>query len=320
MKKIISFLAISSALCLTFLPHPGDARGRLVELPVNTKDNSTTQFKLNAQKIGLESARSSILTGVGAQWMLQNPELIPLSQSKTALNAAKDRQYFLLALPLNIRKGSSYVKVTVKLVQADAAIDGIPNTADLRIESMFPTHQYLADQFQHTLVFGAELDPTFSGFGAGNLSVNSSYSDAYALDVPRIVGTMDSANLTAQWEFFKAKRQAIDPGTITTFLLLSMPAVSTDFGESTILPPLMGPISLTVAQYLSPKQTDPKDRVGVWNRLMAARELKDYITIHEDSLPATSVQFLNNLLGTEDKSCTAITPSRRFTITVSPQN
>lgn len=319
MKKIALFWAIGTTISLSSLPHPSDARGQVVELPFTTKESSTIQFKLNARKIGTETARSSKLTGVGAQWMLQNPELISLSQGNSTLSAAKDRQYFLLALPLNIRNGSRYIKVTVKLVAADAAIDGLPNTADLRIESIFPVHQYLADQFQHQLALGAELEPTFSGFGAGSLSVNSTYSDAYELDFPRIVGTIDSANLTAQWEFFKAKGQSIDPGTVTNFLLLSLPTVATAPNQTRALP-FEGPISLTVAQYLSPKQEDPKDRVGVWNKLTASRELKDYITIHQDSLPAASVQLLNHLLGAQDMSQAASKPTGKFTITVSPQN
>jgi hypothetical protein len=318
MKAMTMFWSISAATFFSFWQHQSDAKGKVVDLPATPRECSTIQFKLNARKIGKDVARSSDRIGVGARWLLQDPELIPLS-SGTCLSAAKDRQYFLLALPLNIKRGSGYVKVTVKLVAADAAIDGLPNTADLRIESMFPVHQYLADQFQHQLAFGAQLEPTFSGFGAGSLSVNSSFSHAYELDVPRIVGTLDSANLTAQWEFFKAKGQAIDPGTVTTFLLLSMPVVSSGAEQTRALPTFRGPISLTVAQYVSPKQTDPKDRVGVWNKLTATRALQDYLLLHEDSLPAASVQLVNNLLGAKDMTRSSVAPSK-FTITVSPQH
>jgi hypothetical protein len=105
MKAMTMFWSINAATFFSLCQHHSEAKDKVVDLPATPKECSTIQFKLNARKIGKDVASSSDRIGVGARWLLQDPELIPLS-SGTCLSAAKDRQYFLLALPLNIRKGS----------------------------------------------------------------------------------------------------------------------------------------------------------------------------------------------------------------------
>jgi hypothetical protein len=169
-------------------------------------------------------------------WLLGEPLLIPAnydakisehSVTEKAPGATVNPAFYLLCIPMNVPVGLKFNRLhfTISISGTDPILEKTHSEEannSLRIASIYPTHQFLNAQFSHTGSISGTASPSYAGVSAGSLTLSSSDTTSYLLQIPRCIGAYanHSKVATAEWEFLSTKKQAIVVGRTNVYCLL----------------------------------------------------------------------------------------------------
>jgi hypothetical protein len=228
----------------------------------------------------LVSKHSTTLTGSAVAFdHVQKLPKITLQRAElmsTCNPALKGRSFYLLAVPMNIVGNMNRATLDVQLTVPDSLKE------KLRIESIYPSHEYLSTQYQHTNEFGVEADGGFAPYGTAKVHDTDTRQSTYTFNSPVVYGIVDQDNWRVVWNYVKQGKQRIDQGTVTNFIVLSSKDALKDTDK----------VSVNGFEFANNKP------IGWGSSVVSAdatRTVDIYSVLHKAELPVPSVALLDNL-------------------------
>lgn len=226
--------------------------------------------------------------------LLQDPVVLPIGHMKDVIKDNKVLNYYVLVLPVNIgrtKQKEAVIGFVLKWWKKDHPRSYPDN---FTVESIYPTHQYLSEQYEHSNQLGASLSPQFAGFGAGSVSWQGTWKTSYGFDVPKLIGTLVPKGSTGVednvvlWNYLRQGKQLIDPGTIAFFTTFS---TTTDLSEGDA-PHLLVGCAMVDPAHKKPLASTLKASV----RVVTKEAAQNYINLHQAELPTGSLALLKALV------------------------